>query len=187
MDVERERDAMWNPDKVRIETDQLVRLMNDRCDVLNWRLTRIEAVPHTPRISTPQVFTDRLGATDPFLRAGWATVRQQIRSGFVDGVVALTHRTISPRLDKYELPLGLVEDHGRSVSLVTPETVVSSQLVTEHEAERPPGQIDAAFRQCRRTRKGRRPAASPPPRRRSPHRGHRQQPNSGPDAPGRPR
>ncbi|MEV4972548.1 hypothetical protein [Streptomyces scopuliridis] len=123
MDIERERDAMWNPDKVGIETDELVRLMNNHCDVLERRLNPIEAVSRIPRVcshllvardcdptrsrdaardyairkrwrlSTPQVFTDRLGATDPFLWQGWATVRQQSRSGFVDAACRVLPRS----------------------------------------------------------------------------------------------
>ncbi|MEU6406059.1 hypothetical protein [Streptomyces sp. NPDC046985] len=126
--------------------------MNDRRDVLDRCLTRIEAAGRVPRVclyllaargcepahscdaardyalqegwqtSTLQVFTDRFGVTDPLLRPGWSAVRHQIRAGFVDGVVALTYSVISPHVDEYELKLALVEESGGFVALVTPET-----------------------------------------------------------------
>lgn len=74
------------------------------------------------QISTLQVVTDRFGVTGPLLRPGWSAVRHQIRAGFVDGVVALTHSVISPHLGEYELQLALVEESGGFVPLVTPET-----------------------------------------------------------------
>ncbi|MEU9426235.1 hypothetical protein AB0D87_25910 [Streptomyces sp. NPDC048342] len=152
MDRERDFHARFHPDKIRVEMVPLVRLMNDRHDVLDRCLARIEAAGRVPRVciyllaargcepahsrnaardyaleegwqvSTLQMFTDRFGVTDPLLRPGWSAVRHQIRAGFVDGVVALTHSVISPHLDEYELQLALVEKHGGFVALVTPET-----------------------------------------------------------------
>jgi hypothetical protein len=68
-----------------------------------------------------QCFTDRFGATDPLPRPGWSLVRQQIRSGYCDGVVMLTHSVISPHLDEYELQLDLVAEYLGFVALVTSE------------------------------------------------------------------
>lgn len=152
MDREREFEAELHPHQVHVEVDPLVRLMDDRRQVLDQRLISIASAGRTPRVclyliaadgsdpgrsrntardyahrqawqtSTLQVFTDRPSATDPLLRQGWSQVRQQIRSGFVDGVVALTHSAISPHLDEYELQLSLIAHHGGFVALVTPET-----------------------------------------------------------------
>jgi hypothetical protein len=152
MDRERDFHARFHPDEIRVEADPLVWLMNDRRDVVDRCLARIEAAGRVPRvciyllaargcepaysrdaardyafqqgwqINTLQVFTDRIGLTDPLLRPGWSAVRHQIRAGFVDGVVALTHSVISPHVDEYELRLALVEEHGGFVALVTPET-----------------------------------------------------------------
>ncbi|MGW3957330.1 hypothetical protein ACWEKM_42080 [Streptomyces sp. NPDC004752] len=151
-DRERDFHVRFHPDEIRVEMDPLVRLMNIRRDVLDRCLTHIEAAGRVPRvclyllaargiepahscgaardyalqegwqISTMQVFTDRFGVTDPLLRPGWSAVRQQIRAGFADGVVALTHSIISPHLDEYELQLALVEESGGFVALVTTET-----------------------------------------------------------------
>ncbi|MFG3403845.1 hypothetical protein [Streptomyces sp. NPDC048142] len=152
--IDRERDfhARFHPDEIRVEMYPLVRLMNDRRDVLDRCLARIAVAGRVPRVcvyslaaqgcepahfrnaardytlakgwqfSTLQMFTDRFGVTDPQLRPGWSAVHHQIRAGFADGVVALTHSVISPHMDEYELQLDLIEKHGGFVALVTPET-----------------------------------------------------------------
>lgn len=69
-----------------------------------------------------QLVTDRFGATDPLLRPGWSLLRYQIRAGYADGVVALTHSVISPHLDEYELQLDVIKNHLGFIALVTPES-----------------------------------------------------------------
>lgn len=69
-----------------------------------------------------QRITDRFGTTDPLLRPGWSLVRFQIRAGYADGVVVLTHSVISPHIDEYEPQLDLIERHLGFVALLTPET-----------------------------------------------------------------
>ncbi|WP_353946459.1 hypothetical protein ABII15_35895 [Streptomyces sp. HUAS MG91] len=152
MDTEREHEAQWNPDRPRIEADPLLRLMDERREVLDRRLDAIKLRGRTPRVclyvlarsgSTParfceaarayaeaqgwqssslQVFTDRLGVTDPLLRPSWSVARQQIRGGFVNGVVAVTYSAISLHLDEYALQLSFIDGGGGFLALVSAET-----------------------------------------------------------------
>ncbi|MEG3630013.1 hypothetical protein [Streptomyces poriticola] len=152
LDRERDFHARSHPDDIRVEMDPLVRLMNDGRDALDRRLTRIEAAGRVPRvclyllaardiepahscgaardsaleegwqISTLHVFTDRCGVTGPLLKLDCYAVRHQIRAGFVDEVVTLTHSVASPHLDEYELQLARVEEHSGFVALGTSET-----------------------------------------------------------------
>jgi hypothetical protein len=79
------------------------------------------------QVGVNQCFTDRFGATDPLTRPGWSLVRQQIRAGYADEVVALTHSVVSPHLDEYELQLNLIEEHLGFIALVTAETTAGQR------------------------------------------------------------
>ncbi|WP_251060337.1 hypothetical protein [Streptomyces sp. ISL-100] len=157
MDEERAFQARHDPSEVRVATDPVVRLMKARIDVLDNRIAQLWAVGRVPRVclyalpiggqepthsrekarqfalqkgwqtGMGQAVTDRHGATDPQTRPGWSFVCQQIRSGFADGVVAVTHSVISPNLDEYEVQLQLVEAHLGFVALVTSETTVGNR------------------------------------------------------------
>ncbi|MEU6757829.1 hypothetical protein [Streptomyces sp. NPDC046685] len=50
MDRERDFQARFHPGEIRVEMDPLVRLMNDRRDVLDRCLARIEAAGRVPRV-----------------------------------------------------------------------------------------------------------------------------------------
>ncbi|WP_241826760.1 hypothetical protein [Streptomyces graminilatus] len=152
MDRERAFREELHPDEVRIEADPLVRLLNVRVSTLDHRLSLLRELGRMPRVCLYALavdgqepthslnaardfalqqnwqvgvhhhFTDRFGATDPLTRTGWSLVRHQIRAGYADGVVALTHSVISPHLDEYALQLDLIEQHLGFVALVTAET-----------------------------------------------------------------
>ncbi|WP_371792288.1 hypothetical protein OG285_25170 [Streptomyces sp. NBC_01471] len=48
-------------------------------------------------------------------------MRQQIRAGYADGVVVVTHSVISPRRDEYKQELRWIEEHSGFVAVVVPE------------------------------------------------------------------
>ncbi|WP_326692297.1 MULTISPECIES: hypothetical protein [unclassified Streptomyces] len=70
---------------------------------------------------TGRVFTDQAGPSSPTARPGWIRVQQHVRSGYADGVVALTHSAISLRCDEYETQLQWFADHFGFIALVHPE------------------------------------------------------------------
>ncbi|MFD3514878.1 hypothetical protein [Streptomyces sp. NPDC058657] len=151
MDVERRSAERWNPQKVRIAPDHLVRTGIERREVLSRRLAQLEARGRTPRVCLYSVsqgrpapsfaasrtyatdqewrtgpercITDRLSTVSPLHRPGWRWVLHLIRAGHADGVVALAHTAISQHVAEYRHSLRMVEQHGGFVALVTPESM----------------------------------------------------------------
>lgn len=68
-----------------------------------------------------QTFVDHSGPTNPATRSGWIRVQQQVRSGFADGVVALTQSAITPHREEYEAQLQWFVEHFGFIALVHPE------------------------------------------------------------------
>lgn len=132
------------------------RLGTLRLDSLNRRVAQLWAVGRVPRVclytlaiggkgathsldearqfalrkgwqaATTQTVTDYHRATTPRSRPGWSSVCQQIRSGFADGVVAITHTAISSDLLEYEYQLQYFDRHLGFIALVTPETITGN-------------------------------------------------------------
>ncbi|MBA0053409.1 hypothetical protein E0L36_21785 [Streptomyces sp. AJS327] len=157
MDRQRAFDAEGRLDKARVEADPLVRLMNARRGALDYRVAQLRGLGRVPRVclyalatrdqvpthslngarefaarqdwqvGAGQCFTDHFGPTDPFIRPGWSLVRHQIRFGYADGVMTLTHSVISPLLVEYELQLDLVNNYLGFIALATSETAGGQQ------------------------------------------------------------
>ncbi|MGG2459352.1 hypothetical protein ACO0M4_05935 [Streptomyces sp. RGM 3693] len=68
-----------------------------------------------------QSFTDLVDLALSDQRPGWATVRQQVEKGYVNGVVALTPSVIAPDINAYERELSWFDTHGGFVGLVHAE------------------------------------------------------------------
>ncbi|MET7606236.1 hypothetical protein ABZS96_27735 [Streptomyces avermitilis] len=73
------------------------------------------------QVGANQSYTDDQGATDSLARPGWRLVRQQVRAGYVDGVVVVTRSVISSRTDEYREQLAWFEQHFAFVGVVVPE------------------------------------------------------------------
>ncbi|MFJ9239703.1 hypothetical protein ACIRJ3_32550 [Streptomyces anulatus] len=139
---------------LRVSPDRTVQLMKLRREQMERRLEALRASVRVPRVALyartvngqspshsltaarefaermdwqvgrEQVFTDCLSLTAPEDRAGWLQIRQRIRSGFIDGVVAVSRAAVSPQLDGYENELNWIAlDHG-FIALVHAENVV---------------------------------------------------------------
>ncbi|AWN24814.1 hypothetical protein [Streptomyces sp. NEAU-S7GS2] len=61
-------------------------------------------------------------ATHPEYRTGWSLLRAHLRSGFADGVVALSRDSISSNDAEYERQLRLVGEYRHFIALVHTET-----------------------------------------------------------------
>lgn len=150
MDQERAIDERLCPDKVRIEPDPLTRLMIARRATVERVVQQLRTNGRVPRVCLyalavgghvpthslnaarafaeqqgwqmgPEDYTDCHGTTGPMARPGWDQVRRRIRAGLVDGVVVLTHASISLRLDEYEGQLTWFDEHFGFIALVIPE------------------------------------------------------------------
>ncbi|MFD3714921.1 hypothetical protein [Streptomyces sp. NPDC058677] len=155
MDRENEYDRMFRPDAPRVSPDRNVQLMKLRREQMERRLEALRASGRVPRIALyartvngqspdrslaaarefaeqmewqvgrAQTFTDCLSLTTPEDRCGWLQIKQQVKSGFIDGVVAVTRAAVSPQLDGYETELNWFATHGGFVALVHAENVVT--------------------------------------------------------------
>ncbi|TLS46106.1 hypothetical protein FE633_11215 [Streptomyces montanus] len=120
MDRENEFDRQFRPDIVRVAPDRNVQLMKLRREQMERRLEALRVRGRVPRVvlyartvngqsadrslaaarefaerlgwqvGRDQTFTDCLSLTVPEDRYGWLQIRQHVKSGFADGVVALT-------------------------------------------------------------------------------------------------
>ncbi|MFI7095440.1 hypothetical protein [Streptomyces lydicus] len=151
MALERQREARWYSDRVRIEPDPHARLAALRSDILRQVVSEVRAKGRAPRVCRyalsagdhlpsnsleaaaafavrnswqvgggGQIFTDPQGSPDPGLRMGWCHVRQQVRAGFVDGVVVTNTSVISSIAEEYERELRWFELHHAFVAVVAP-------------------------------------------------------------------
>lgn len=74
------------------------------------------------QVLSERSYADPVDATDLKDRPGWLSVREQVRKGFVDGVVVVTADVVSRHLDEYRAELAWFEVHFGFVALVVPET-----------------------------------------------------------------
>ncbi|WP_411143113.1 hypothetical protein [Streptomyces sp. x-80] len=79
------------------------------------------AVRQSWQVGVGQSYTDHQGAAAPLARPGWCLVRAQIRAGYADGVVVVTHSVISPHADEYRQQLEWFGHHFGFVALIVPE------------------------------------------------------------------
>lgn len=151
MEEERALAERWDPHRVRLRPDpyvaigaarrdqvQLVELrVNDRGrrpQVCRYALSAGGAWPEnsfaslahfaTRRgwVARPQrVFTDPDDSSDN-VRLGWGHVRELVRAGFVDGVLAVTASAVSEYPDHYQSELDWFKEHGAFIELITPES-----------------------------------------------------------------
>ncbi|MER5968522.1 hypothetical protein ABT112_02025 [Streptomyces sp. NPDC002055] len=154
MDLDNDHDPMFRPGVPRISPDRAVQLMKLRREQVERRLEALRANDRVPRIALyartvngqnpdrslaaareftermewqvgrEQTFTDCLSLTAPEDRYGWLQMKQRVKSGFVDGVVAVTRAAISPQLDRYETELNWFAMHSGFIALVHAENVV---------------------------------------------------------------
>ncbi|WP_239073852.1 hypothetical protein [Streptomyces sp. SID10853] len=151
MEQERAFDALCHPETVRVEPDSYAQLAAARRGHLGRIVAQLHARSRVPRVclyslsvggheprhsldatgafaarqswkvGAGQSYTDHHGATDPEGRPGWCRVRRQIRGGYADGVVVVTHSVISPRPDEYRRQLDWFQEHSAFVAVVVPE------------------------------------------------------------------
>ncbi|MFC6067007.1 hypothetical protein [Streptomyces ochraceiscleroticus] len=152
IDRERDFEAWLKPDQVRVKAAPYVSLAAARRGHVERVVAQLRTKGRVPRVclyaltagrqepthsldavrafaerqgwqvGPGKSYTDRHGVTDLMTRPGWSYVRQQIRSGRADGVVALTYSVISPHQDEYERQLDWFVDHFGFIALVTPES-----------------------------------------------------------------
>ncbi|MEU3267929.1 hypothetical protein [Streptomyces bacillaris] len=155
MDRENAYDRMFRRDAPRVSPDRNVQLMKLRREQMERRLEALRASGRVPRIALyartvngqspdhslaatrefaermewqvgrEQTFTDCLSLTAPEDRHGWLQIKQQVKSGFIDGAVAVTRAAVSPQLDGYETELTWFAMHGGFLALVHAENVVT--------------------------------------------------------------
>lgn len=154
MDRENEHDRWLRPDIPRVSPDRNVQLMKLRREQMERRLEALRIRGRVPKVAlyartvneqSPErslaavrefaermewqvgrglIFTDCVSEAVPEGRYGWLQVRQQVKSGFADGVVALTRASISLTLDAYEAELNWLAMYGGFIALVHAENVV---------------------------------------------------------------
>lgn len=154
MDRDNATDRRLWPDKPRVAPDRNVQLMKLRKEQIERRLDVLRAYGRAPRtalygrtmnglppvrslaagreltermgwhVPREQTFTDCLSLTACEDRHGWVRVKESVKQGFTDGVVALTRATISPDLDAYEAELEWLAMHSAFLVLVHAENVV---------------------------------------------------------------
>lgn len=154
MDLENDHDRLFRPDIPRLLPDRSIQLMKLRREQMERRLEELRASGRVPRVALyartvngqsperslaaareftermkwlvgrEQTFTDCLSLTAPEDRYGWSRMKQRLRSGFIDGAVAITRAAVSPQLDVYEAELNWVALHGGFIALVHAENVV---------------------------------------------------------------
>ncbi|GHF33414.1 hypothetical protein GCM10010218_13140 [Streptomyces mashuensis] len=151
MDWERVDEAGLDPDKIRVSADPYGPLAAARRENLERIVARLHAKGRMPRVclyalsvggqeprhslnaaaayavrqswqvGVGQSYTDHQGPTDPVTRPGWCLVRQQIRAGYADGVVVVTHPVISPQVDEYRQEVDWFALHFGFIAVVVPE------------------------------------------------------------------
>ncbi len=151
MDRERTYEAQLHPDQIRIEVDPYAPLAAARRENLERIITQLHTRGRVPRVclyalsvggqeprhsldtaaayavrqswqvGVGQSYTDHHGPTAPLTRPGWCLVRKQIRAGYADGVVAVTHSVISPHAEEYKQQLCWFGHHCGFVAVVIPE------------------------------------------------------------------
>ncbi|WP_258528041.1 hypothetical protein [Streptomyces sp. NBRC 110611] len=149
MDRERAFVAEVHPGKIRVETDPYAPLEAARRDNLERIAGRVRASSRMPRVclyalsvggqeprhslvavrqswqvGVGQSYSDHHGTTDPLVRPGWCTVRQQIRAGYADGVVVITPFVISPHASEYKQQLEWFAEHFGFIAVVAPDAEV---------------------------------------------------------------
>ncbi|WP_432001561.1 hypothetical protein [Streptomyces sioyaensis] len=154
MDRDNEYDRMFRPDILRVATDRNLQLMALRKEQMERRLEGLRIRGRVPRVvlyartvnglrpdrslvaasefaarmewqvAREQTFTDCLSLTAPEDRYGWLHIKQHVKSGFADGVVALTRAIISPQLNQYETELNWFATNSGFIALVHAENVV---------------------------------------------------------------
>ena len=149
MDRDNDNDRLLRPDKVRVSPDRNMQLMKLRKEQIERRLHVLRTLGRTPRIALngqppvrsltasrqlaqrmgwqvprEQTFTDCLSLAACEGRHGWARVKDVVKEGFADGVVALTRATVTSDLDAYEAELDWLAMHSGFLVLVHAENVV---------------------------------------------------------------
>ena len=94
---------------------------------LSLGAVRAFAVREGWHVGTNQIFTDHTGPIHPASRPGWIRVQRHVRSGYADGVVALTQSAVTPRWGEYETQLQWFADHLGFIALVHPEIPVEQR------------------------------------------------------------
>ena len=153
MDLDNDHAWWMRPGVPRVSPDRAIQLMKLRREQMGRRLEALAASGRVPRIALyartvngqspdrslaaardfteymkwqvgrDHTFTDCLSLTAED-RYGWLQIKQRIKSGFIDGVVAVTRASISSQLDEYETELGWFAVYGGFVALVHAENVV---------------------------------------------------------------
>lgn len=154
MDRENDHDWMFRSDVPHVSPDRNIQLMKLRREQMERRLDALRVSGRVPRIALyartvngripdrslaaarqfaermewqvgrKQTFTDCLSLTAPKERCGWLQIRQRVKSGFLDGVVAVTRATVSPQLDGYQTELNWFAIYSGFIALVHAENVV---------------------------------------------------------------
>lgn len=154
MDRDNAYDRLYFPDVPRVSTDRNLQLMKLRREQMERRIEAIRICGRVPRIilyartmngrsparslaaarefmermqwqaAREGAFTDCLSLAAPEDRYGWLRIKQQVKSGFADGVVVLTRATISAQLNEYESELNWFAMHSGFIALVHAEHVV---------------------------------------------------------------
>ncbi|QKZ20328.1 hypothetical protein [Streptomyces chartreusis] len=153
MDRENDYERRFRPDAPRVSPDRDVQLMKVRREQMDRRIEAVRARGRVPRVVlyartmnglrpdrslaaarefvermrwqlVRESVTDALDATSPEGRHGWQQVKGLVKSGFADGVVALTRAAISPHPYDYEVELTWFAMHSGFVALVHAENVV---------------------------------------------------------------
>lgn len=154
MDHENDDDRMFPSGVLRVSPDWNIQLMKLRKDQMERRLEALRASGRVPRVALyartvngqspnrslaaarefaermkwqvgpEQTFTDGLSLTVDEERYGWLQIRQRVKSGFLDGVVAVTRAAVSPQLDGYETELNWFAIYSGFIALVHAENVV---------------------------------------------------------------
>ncbi|MFI1761924.1 hypothetical protein ACH41H_07700 [Streptomyces sp. NPDC020800] len=156
MDSDNARERWLRPDEPRVSPDRNAQLMKLRKGQMEHRLDVLRMRDRAPRLALygrtingqppvrslaagrelaeqmgwqvphGQTFTDCLSVTACEDRHGWARVKESVKQGFTDGVVALTRATISPNLDDYGAELDWFDLHSSFLVLVHAENVVTA-------------------------------------------------------------
>lgn len=73
------------------------------------------------QVGSGLIFTDHHGIEGPSSRPGWRAVREQVRAGYADGVVAVTATVVSTHVEEYQQEIDWFGHHWGFIGLVIPE------------------------------------------------------------------
>ncbi|MGW2840596.1 hypothetical protein ACWCWD_22735 [Streptomyces sp. NPDC001493] len=150
MDEERALAERFDQWRVRVQPDPYLAIGAGRREQMQRVVTRVHARGRSPRVCRYALssggvwpadsltslahfamqqgwvvpanggFTDIDGLSDE-ARPGWNLVRQQVRGGYVDGVVVLTASAISEHPADYQSELNWFAEHLAFIAMIVPE------------------------------------------------------------------